>query len=211
MCSSDYQLLASSALADEVHLQSGRWPNSCTAIRCEVIRIGSAAFRPPATIAVVGNAEFRPDSALALGVAGDVPLLISADPMALLRHASLRAVPHTMQWMARLDPRVIQSIGIAGFLQRLVDESDRLSLINGQLQLVAPTTQLAATADQVRALERRMLGLTLCLVLITMYSVHRIALARRPDHERMLRLIREFTWTKTRQLLFSLHTALQAT
>lgn len=198
-----YQLIASSSLKTEVRLLSGRWPSDCNARRCEVLSIGSRAFRALSGLVVVGKGEFLPNSSLALGLANDVPLLLAADPPALLLRPGMAAIPHTMQWLAPLDASRIHQVGISPFIEQLIGASDRITLMNGQLQLVAPTTQLAATASQVEALKRRMLGLTLCLVLITIFSVHRIVFARRRDHDRVRRLIHELGWSRMQQLWYS--------
>ncbi len=193
-----YQLLASDALPREVSIASGRLPNSCRPARCEVVLVGPANFRAPAGLDIVGHARLDHDSAIGLGIELGTPLLIAADPSALASRPTLRAVPHTLSWSTRIDASIISVTGISAYIDRVVRAADDITLHNGQLQLVAPTTQLAATSAQVQALQRRMLGLALCLVFVIVFSAYRMALATRREHDSLLLLTRQFGWSRGR-------------
>ncbi len=198
-----YQLLAAAGPAAELTLDAGRLPSACTPSSCEVLLVGRADFHAPSGLQVVGHARLRPDAALALGLEPGTPLLVGADVSGMARLRALVAVPHTLSWSARIDPSIINATGIGGYIDRLMTAADRLSLQSGQLQLVAPTTQLAATHAQVLALQRRMLGLALCLLLIVVFSVHRIALASRREHDSLLQLGRQYDWSTGESLLLT--------
>lgn len=203
-----YQLIASRTPAAQVTLTQGRWPSRCDTSGCEVLLIGARSTPAPSALRVVGHAEFRPlDERPDLGLDATAPVLLAGDPEALLRMPAYHAVPHTLQWSAPLGIDRIGEEGINGFLNVILRASDQLSLADPRLQLSAPTTQLNATAAQVQALQQRMLGLAICLLLIGCYSVHRIAVANRRDFGRVVALSREFGWTRLERASFTAATA----
>lgn len=201
-----FQLIGSDSLRRELRLVSGRWPAACTS-GCEAVAVGPKRGSAPAGIRIVGRAEFAAGSALRLGLAADTPVLAVSDASGLLATSAYGAVPHALQWLTSIDTGAIDKQGIAAYIAQVLRESDRLSLLDARLHLVAPTTQLSASAGQVLALQQRMLGLALCLVLICIYAVHRIALARRNDHRLTARRVRESGWSRASRVQFALATA----
>lgn len=201
------QLVASDALQQELRLVSGRWPKSCASDTCETVIVGDGTPLAPAGITIVGRATFADGSGLRPGLADDAPVLAGADASGLLAVPRYRAVPHALQWLSDIDTRHITSEGIGNYIKRVLHVSDELSLRDARLRLTAPTTQLSASAEQVHALQQRMLGLALCLILICNYAVHRIALARRAEFRTALRRAQEHAWSRNQQAQFSLATA----
>ncbi len=72
-----------------------------------------------------------------------------------------------------------------------------------QLQLVAPTTHLQATHTQIQALQQRMFGLALCLVIIVVFSTYGIAASTHREHSTLLLLARQSGWKRRETALAS--------
>lgn len=161
----EFTLAGSDASGSAVELSSGRAPQTCTPVRCEVLALDPGAVdaatlasptlrRGAADLGVVvtGTGRLSDLRLVASGLASpDHPLLLAADPAATAELASLKAFGRTTAWLTPLTPEAVTAGRVPAFGAVLAATADRANLGTGPLTVSWPEEAVTAAADRAGA------------------------------------------------------------
>ncbi len=189
-----YRLAASSGLAHQVRLTSGRLPVSCTPTRCEVLLTGDGT--PPALdgslgLVVVGTGE-RTDPLLLPGTFDPGPAavaLLGSDPDSLQQLVPLEQFPRGSGWVAALDPQRITSLGVSAYADLSREVGDTLALSMRALVLSVPDDALLREDARASASQGRFALLGGATAVLALGFVLVAAVGLRREHREVARLL----------------------
>jgi hypothetical protein len=175
-------------LAGEVSLSSGRLPSACDPGACEVLQIGGdpkVAPRPSALgITVVGYGQITNKKIFAgtMGPPAGTALLLGNGIESASQLASLERSHGSNGWVANLDLKAIDRLGVDAFAARVVAFEDQLSLDYPNLIVTWPQDALSAASDQAKSVQGKLTLLKFAVVTLLLAFVGLIAFRRRRDH-----------------------------
>ena len=148
-----------------IRLTSGRLPRSCSARRCEVVRVAGRAWVPHVhglRFVVVGTGRLR--SPLPLGGLvsatsrqGNAPFLLAPSIRPLADSAVLAYDERTYSWVLPVDRAGLHPWSTGGFVDSIVRANSVLAVQDPSFQLTAPQDSIVAADDTARIAGRRLL------------------------------------------------------
>jgi len=174
-------------LSSSVQLVSGRLPEPCTAIKCEVIQIGGSATVPPRPSAfgltIVGRGVINRDL-LFSGTLGppDGTALLLGDGIVGATELSRSSFSATDGWVQKIDVKRINSMGTDNYIAKVVAIEDHLSIDFPSLVVTWPQDALSNSSDQAVAFSGKLTLLKFAVVTLFLAFLALIALRHRRDH-----------------------------
>ncbi len=174
-------------LSGSVQLVSGRFPEPCSASKCEVIQVGGNPKVPPRPSAfgltIVGRGVIKNDLLFSgtLGPPVGTALLLGdgISGATAISHSSFSA---TDGWVQKIDVKRINSIGTDNFISRVVAIEDHLSIDFPSLIVTWPQDALSNASDQAVAFSGKLTLLNFAVVTLLLAFLSLIAIRNRRDH-----------------------------
>ena len=174
-------------LSSSVQLVSGRYPEPCSATKCEVLQIGgNPAIQPrPSgfglTVAGRGVIENNLLFSGTLGPPAGTSLLLGdgISGATTLTHSSFSA---TDGWVQKIDIKRINELGTDKFNSKVVALEDHLSLNFPSLIVTWPQDALSNASDQATAFSGKLILLKFAVITLLLAFFALIAIRHRRDH-----------------------------
>ena len=141
-----------------VELSSGRLPNRCDAVRCEVVAIGTRRIATPG-LTVTGHGSLRAGGGASFfrSVAQGDRLRLAEGVDRTSRLPKLADSQRTYGWVAPLRPDDVRAWDVDGFRTRIERASTQLQASSPNFALSAPTVALAEAGTKAQIAGRRLL------------------------------------------------------
>ena len=151
-----FNLGAITSLRSNVKLISGRWPNPCSAGRCEVISIGGQrnnSVRPaPFGLTIVGVGSILNNDAFAgtMSPPAGTSLLLTDDISGISALPKFANSHGADAWVTNLDLAKISSEGVTRYIAHVIAFEDQMSIDLPNMILTWPQDAVSAAGDQSR-------------------------------------------------------------
>ncbi|MSW39222.1 MAG: hypothetical protein F2839_06195, partial [Actinobacteria bacterium] len=175
------QLLAHTQLEQTSTLKSGRWPQRCDAILCEVVATSSQVANDEIALlglSLVGVIDLSEKTPLRSAINPDVTLVISSDPQSTFQLPSFAAVPLTVFWDTPTNAREIARNPTSGFLAKSALIRTQLALTNPRLLLKAPDSEVAQALTTAQFSSRRIYSVIIIVMLAALFMTFQLASMR---------------------------------
>ncbi len=175
-------------LSNSITLTSGRFPEKCTPVVCEVVKVGGekSAVPDPKSLGlvIVGTGHFT-DSQLFTGplaVTDGAPILTVDGVSRAGSLSHFLDIQGTDAWVAQMDLAHISRVGATAYINSILAFENQLSIDHSELSLTWPQDALGTASDQTGNISEKFILLDFIVGALLVAFLILFSLRYRRDH-----------------------------